>query len=292
MSLVGCAATRGSPHSGSLAAPIDVAIITVLPEEYHAVLGKLENVREAVESDERPNVYVWVVGEVRAAHSETPRRVVVAMAGESGEISGALAAQATVERFRPRDVLLVGIAGGVADSVALGDIVISSEIWGYEHGHLGDRYDSGGFLYFPSDPALLQSARSLGADWKKRVEVSAPDPDVRSRVIAGKTGSGNKVIETGTSDYFAESLRANTAILAVEMEGAGVAAAIGRDHDLGGTTGFLMIRGISDLIKTADQTGADVAERGRNPERDVWKEYAADVAASFAIAWIESGWPN
>ena len=81
MSLVGCAVTRGSTaHSGALAAPIDVAIITVLPEEYHAVLRKLENVRPALETDARPNVYVWVVGEVRSAPSKAPRRVVVAMA--------------------------------------------------------------------------------------------------------------------------------------------------------------------------------------------------------------------
>jgi nucleoside phosphorylase len=293
MSLAGCSATPWSTaRVASLDAPVDVAIITVLAEEYHAVLRKLENVRPAPTSDGRSNVYVWVMGEVPAARGMTPRRVVVAMAGESGEISGALATAATINRFRPRDVLLVGIAGGIHDAVALGDVVIASEIWGYEHGHLGHRYDSGGLLFFPPDPLLLKAARSLGADWRKRVEVSAPDPNVRPRVVEGEAASGNKVIERGTSTYFAQSLGLKASIVAVEMEGAGAAAAVSSDHERGGTSGFLMIRGISDLVETGAETRAAVAERGRNPDRDVWKAYAADVAASFAIELVGSSWPK
>jgi nucleoside phosphorylase len=289
--LAGCSATRWSAaQSRSRDAPVDVAIITVLPEEYQAVLRKLENVRPVQTWDGRANAYVWVVGEVPSAHLETARRVVVGMAGESGEVSGALATGATIDRFRPRDVLLVGIAGGVHDYVELGDVVISSEIWGYEHGHLGTRYDSGSLLYFPADPVLLRAARGLGADWRKRIEVSAPDPGVHPRVVEGQAASGNKVIESGSSAYFAQSLGATTAVVAVEMEGAGAAAAVGVDHDLGGTTGFLMIRGVSDLVEI--ETSPGVAKGGRNPDRDVWKEYAADVAASFAIELIRSSWPD
>ena len=71
----------------------------------------------------------------------------------------------------------------------------------------------------------------------------------------------------------------------------GAAAAVGQDHDMGGTTGFLMIRGISDLVEEEEEVGSH-SERGRNPQRDLWKEYAADVAASFAVGLIESNWPD
>jgi nucleoside phosphorylase len=113
---------------------------------------------------------------------------------------------------------------------------------------------------------------------------------VRPRVVEGEAASGNKVIERGTSTYFAQSLGLNASIVAVEMEGAGAAAAVGSDHERGGTSGFLMIRGISDLVEA--EASAAVPERGRNPDRDVWKAYAADVAASFAIELVGSSWPE
>ena len=205
--------------SEALAAQVDVAIITVLPEEYHAVLQKLDNVRLVMEPDGRPNAYVWATGEIRSADRKTPRRLVVAMAGEAGEVSGALVTKATIDRWRPRDVLLVGIAGGIHDSVALGDVVIASQIWGYEHGHLGSRYHTGGGLFFQPDPTLLKAALDLPPDWKQRIEVSPPNENALSRVVKGMTASGNKVIENTNSEYFAESLHLRASIVSIDMEG-------------------------------------------------------------------------
>jgi nucleoside phosphorylase len=283
VSLVGCSSMRAMlASSEAREADVDVAIITVLPEEYHAVLRKLENVRHVIEPDGRANVYVWATGEIRSDDPTSRHRLVVAMAGEAGEVSGALATKRTIDRWNPRDVLLVGIAGGVNDSVELGDVVVSSQIWGYEHGHLGSHYDTGGAFFFLPAPALLKAARDLGPGWRRRIEVSAPTARVRSKVVEGRTASGDKVIESTNSNYFAESIRLQTFIISVDMEGAGAAAAVAKDHESGGTTGFLMIRGISDLV---EKNGGG---RGRNPQRDQWKRYAADVAASFAVHLVES----
>jgi nucleoside phosphorylase len=245
-----------------------------------------------VDPEGRADVYVWATGEIRSADRKTPRRLVVAMVGEAGEVPGALATKATIDHWSPRDVLLVGIAGGVNDVLALGDVVISTQIWGYEHGHLGTRYDTAGVYFFQPEPALLEAAVALGPEWRQRIEVSAPDRSALSKVVAGKTASGNKVIENTNSDYFADSLHRDTSIFAVEMEGAGAAAAIAKDHDMGGTTGFLMIRGISDLVEKEPRNGRTFDKPGRNPQRDLWKKYAADVAASFAVGLIESNWPD
>jgi len=279
-------------ESEGLEEQIDVAIVTVLPEEYHAVLRKLENLRPVLEPEGRSNPYVWVTGEIPSTQRETPRRVIVAMAGETGEVAGALTTKITIDRWRPRDVLLVGIAGGIHPSVFLGDVVISSQIWGYEHGHLGRRYDSGGLFFFQPDPRLLKAALALGPDWQDRIAIAAPDPKSSPKVVVGKTASGNKVVENASSAYFAQSLLLDTSIMSIEMEGAGASAAVGSDHDLGGTTGFLMIRGISDVVEKIDPQPDSAPERGRNPQRDEWKEYAADVAASFAVELIEANWPD
>ena len=291
VALAGCSTIRWT--SATTETQVDVAIITVLPEEYHAVLRKLENVRLVMEPDGSPNAYMWATGEIRSDDSNTFHRLVVAMAGEAGEVSGALVTKATIDRWNPRDVLLVGIAGGLHDSLALGDVVISTQIWGYEHGHLGSHYETGGVFFFQPAPALLESALDLGPSWRERIGVSAPSGNALPKVVEGKTASGNKVIENTSSDYFADSLLVNRNILSVEMEGAGAAAAIAKDHDMGGTTGFLMIRGISDLVEKREKgNGSAVDEPVRNPQRDRWKRYASDVAASFAVSLIESNWPE
>ena len=45
------------------------------------------------------------------------------LAGEAGETSGALVTRSTIARWRPRHVLLVGIAGGLSEKVRPGDVV-------------------------------------------------------------------------------------------------------------------------------------------------------------------------
>jgi len=290
--LAGCSLTKGlSTFSRAPSAEVDIAIITVLPAEYHAVLRKLENVREVVEPFGEPNLYVWATGEVHSRDGVV-RRLVVAMAGEAGEVSGALATQATMDRWKPKDVLLVGIAGGVHESVGLGDIVVSRQIWGYEHGHLGTRYESGGVLFFQPDPTLVQAALDLGEQWRRKIEIAPPDHAPPPKVFAGKTASGDKVIESTGSAYFAESLRLDETILSVDMEGTGASAAIGKGHDRGGTTGFVMIRAISDLVGDHNRSGRPLFEQGRNPERALWKAYSAEVAATFAVELIRSNWPE
>ena len=75
ISILGCFTIRGSKADPeTFATRIDVAIITVLPEEYHAVLRKLEDVSQVVEPHGRPNPYAWATGEIRSSDRKTSRR--------------------------------------------------------------------------------------------------------------------------------------------------------------------------------------------------------------------------
>jgi nucleoside phosphorylase len=100
------------------------------------------------------------------------------------------------------------------------------------------------------------------------------------------------VIETSSSEFFADISRAKPDITAVEMEGAGAAAAVREANELGADVGFLMIRGISDLVQPAGDGSGEPVTLVRNPQRDLWKDYAADVAATFAVEMIRSSWPT
>jgi nucleoside phosphorylase len=82
-------------------------------------------------------------------------------------------------------------------------------------------------------------------------------------------------------------------VVAVEMEGGGAAAAI---HNLqeqavgidGGNVGFLMIRGVSDLVRDAQ---SPQESGGQREERKSWTELAADAAARFAAELVRRRWP-
>jgi nucleoside phosphorylase len=291
LATVGCAWGGFGEQGDGPARPVDIAIITILPEEYGAVLRQLSRVVPDPGSASFPNRYAWALGEVESAF-DRPYRVVVALAGEAGEISGAVVTLTTIIRWRPRYVLLVGIAGGIPGAVKLGDVVVASAIWGYEYGHLTDRFVPRRQLTFWSDPVLVRGAEKLGAGWRPDIRATAPPADVEPRVVVGHVASGDKVIETSTSGLFAAIRKAGPEFISLEMEGAGAAAAVEEAQDLGIAVGFLMIRGISDVVQSNADLRRSTAPSGPNLQRGTWKQYAADAAAGFAVDLIRSDWPE
>ena len=126
-------------------------------------------------------------------------------------------------------------------------------------------------------------AYSLLDGWRKRIAVNSPIECI-PKVISGEIASGDMVVDDPTNAFFAQVLNMWPKIKAVEMEGAGVASAIEQAQSLGIPTGFMIIRGISDLPRAGGEF------KGTN-ERDVWKIYASDTAAAFIVGWISDGLP-
>jgi nucleoside phosphorylase len=83
-------------------------------------------------------------------------------------------------------------------------------------------------------------------------------------------------------------LRARPELCALEMEAAGMAAAIDHAHDEGRIVGFMVVRGISDMPSLKGLT-----DRSGTGERDKWKRFAAAVSAHFVASWLGSDhWPG
>lgn len=274
---------------------VDVAIITILPEEYKAVLGHLENTYPAPATQEQPNLYAWEIGEVSSETYQQPYRVVLAMAGEPGSDRAVLTTLATIERWNPRYLLVVGIAGGLqAGKVAKGDVVVSDDIWNYEYGKYEAKYSPRQKYRYRSDTPIITAAQALeikGAEWRAKLKIRHPERSGSLSLVVGPVASGDKVIDDLTSEFFQSVLRAEPKLIAVEMEGAGAGAAIKGALEKGRpAVGFAMIRGISDL-----PLAQAVAEAGVKPnqtsERDTWKSFAAEAAACFTVELIRGGWP-
>ncbi len=232
----------------------------------------------------------WTVGELRGQFGKRAApRVIVIATDEKGEVSGALSTQSAIDRWHAPFVLLVGIAGGIEGSVSLGDLVVAKDIWDYDVGHLGKSYEPDSTRYEP-DASLLQAARRVPADWTRGMSERPPREGVAPRVLEAEVASGDKVIETSQSAFFADIRRAGPGFAAVEMEGAGVSAAVERAKISGDEVGFLMIRGISDLVGPTPHPEDEDGKVTRNPQRSRWREFAADAAASFAAELIRQHW--
>lgn len=206
------------------------------------------------------------------------QRVVCVLAGK-GQLQIPARTERAIEHWRPRDVFLIGIAGGFVDrGVRRGDVVIAKYTYFFDFGKL-ER--NGGFVRRPDfdagpSPWLLDAAVIQGSrpTWRRRLRTPRPDDrDVAtSAVHDGYVASSNTLVDNPEDVWFARVRKSVDELDAVEMEGAGAATAIKQAQDLYQVR-FLMVRGISDEPGTVAGAGS--------AERRAWKAYAADVAASF-----------
>ena len=253
----------------------DFLIVTALEEERDALLRKLPGAHKLPPEEDDVRVYysAAVSTMLPGGHEGSYSVIVVPLLG-MGRVEAATATSDAVRRWKPRYVLVVGIAGGVVkNSVNLGDVVVADQILDYEL----QKLTGGGAEIRPkthnADPRLLGAAKNLeGTRWR-RTTAERPIGGVPKRHI-GPVASGDKVVE----DEAALSRLCNLSpkLIGVEMEAAGVAAAAFEAVD---RPGVLVIRAVSDL---ADKRKSSAAVRR-------WRQYACEVAASYAIYLLKSG---
>ena len=235
-------------------------MLTAIPVEYLAVREHLAGpfLRRVVSGTR------YEVATFRGAH-----RVWTVAIAEIGASNNAAAVHLERARwaFSPSLALFVGVAGG-RGGVRLGDVVVASEIYGYESGRDGAEYWPR-IKTLPAPHELVQLASHVArGDWhsfiKGDVPVPAPTAHVKplaagEKVVADEGSATGRLIERNAGDA-----------LGVEMEGFGFLKGAYM-----GSLRALVVRGISDLLsgKTAQSDGE------RQP-------IAARHAAAFAFALL------
>lgn len=287
-----------SSKKASPASKIDIAIITIMNDEFEAVRhflmqeGKLTRVpgRRG-----KINLYSWIIGQVQSALYQEPFSTVLAMTGRQENMASMDAVRETIERFRPQYTLLVGTAGGLSrDGVRRGTVVISSSIHGYQVGTLDKialhpRLD----VTMQADLPLLNAAMSLPCEhpeWYRDLHIIAPGHGASEQpnVVAGPIASGDKVMECFNDPTLKKIMKFSHKLVAVEMADIGATAAIQHNREKQTNhCGFLMIRGISDMVLQKNSTSSE----RRVQHQDLWKKYASAVAACFSIKLIKYAWP-
>lgn len=213
----------------------DVGVLTVLGEELRAVVGVLRTHRgywhERV--PDGPDVHRAEAGGVR---------VVAMQALEPGPQSAAAAYRRMRDLVGPRVVLLVGVAGGIRPDLAIGDVVIGDEVVCYDA-----RRETAGPARRRGRSHLVTPAlrHRVNEFFLRNGPTIRYGPDT-VRVFRGPVGSGAAVITDRHSDVVDFLRRFNEHTLAVETEAGGVGQAFYEEAEAG-STGWLTVRGISDL---------------------------------------------
>ncbi|GIH05731.1 hypothetical protein Rhe02_37980 [Rhizocola hellebori] len=243
---------------------VDVVVLTALAEEKAAVLAVVGVANCRVIRRAGEDVHVASVGTLRMA---------VASLHGMGNVGASATARGVIEVWRPRFLVLVGIAAGIrgyAEDLRLGDVLVADQVVGFELARitrdgLQRRYQS-----FPAHFDLLAAARSVAAsEWTSKIATPRPDASVGPGVPGVHVGtvlSGEKVFADGAT--VRELGRVWPTAVGVEMEGLGVAIAAHRSG-----CSFLLVKGISDF-----------ADADKN---DGWRQYAAEAAARFAVAVLQ-----
>jgi len=239
-----------------------VLIVTPLPLEFRAMRAHLEG----ASPDYHPMGTYFMVGRI----SQVPGRVVLVSPGD-GNLDTAVLVERGIERYRPRALLVVGIAGSLKADVEIGDVVVSTWV----HAYHGGKEDGSGFAARPRSRAAAHRfsqvavAVSLEDDWSDRLMLlHGRRPQVHHKPIA----AGEVVLNSREAPLAKQIKRHNNDAVAIEMESAGSAAAAHLNDDLP----TLTIRGISDLADGEKH----VSDAGG------FQPAAAEHAAAFAVAFL------
>lgn len=266
-----------------------IAIISIIPEEHDALkrLGVFE-----LFVPTKPYMYRT---EIDIADGKKGYDVILARTRESGTHSCRETVSEVIEALRPDFIILCGVAGGIDGrwGANLGNVIISNYVEGYEEQKLthGSKLQQKKALDHPSQfiRDIAETVR-VKNEWIDNLDVERPEVGV-PEIHEGNIISGEKLMGDETNAYQRSILEAHMNASAVDMESYGLArAAFNARSTIHYNLHYLVIRGISDLVLSADEP---VENTENNQEmRNKWRKYASTTAAAVTLAVIESLLPG
>lgn len=130
-----------------------IGIMCATQQELEPLLARLQNKREEVRL-----MRSFITGEYAGL-------TVTAVIGGVGKVNGAITAQTLIQDFGAEKILFTGLAGGLDDTVKIGDVVIGAEVLHHDLDMKlmeNDQFPGMPTDYFRGDPELLELCRGLG----------------------------------------------------------------------------------------------------------------------------------
>ena len=171
------------------------------------------------------------------------KKIILAQSGV-GKVNAALNTQYIIDIYKPNIIINTGVAGGIADGLDVGDIVIGTylvqhdfdvTVLGYAKGYMCTGIEKDKPTKYYSDKILIEK-------FQIALEQNMPSKKIHQGIIAsGDKFVSGKEIKKEINEYFGA--------IAVEMEGCAIAQVATRNK-----IPFVVTRAISDLAdgKTAE----------------------------------------
>lgn len=217
-----------------------IIVLTALSVERDAVISHLTDVK----LEKHPEVYT----DYQRGFYASPSGNIDVVVGRTDQtnINAALETERGLQNYKPSHAFYVGVAGGLKD-VKVGDIVIGSEVIGYERGKAEDDVFKPRPQFGASSYDLERSANSyaISSSWKA-IATSLVDarfaPEIS--IFSGTIASGEK-LDASYKSILHKHIKVNAShALAIEMEGLGfLKVCMTRP-----AVKSLLLRGISDLV--------------------------------------------
>lgn len=244
-----------------------ILVLTALSVERDAVIAHL--------SDVTLEKHTEVGTDYHRGFFTTPSGNINVIVGRTDQtnINAALETERALQFYKPSHAFYVGVAGGLKD-VKIGDIVIGSDVIGYERG----KAEEGGIKPRPQfgassyDLDRAANSFSISGSWEA-ISTSLIETQFASEitVLSGTIASGEKVDASYKSDLHKHIKQNAGHALAIEMEGLGfLSVCMTRP-----SVKSLLLRGISDLVNDK----GEMDEKGSQP-------YAAQNVAAFLFGLI------
>jgi nucleoside phosphorylase len=277
---------------------IDIGMIVALKEEFRELFSQLPSPQAIKDPETGVSDYLFEWG------SPFPYQCAATFVGDMGLEKAALATDRFIKRRQPATIVLLGIAGGIAQDVNLGDVVVVTSVNNYltkGKAVSGEgesfTFEAGGDPYRCSDDLVravqdLEFAHSqLYQQWqgncRERLKEASSAEQIAelfqknylretAGLIEGAIASGPVV---GAAKEFIRWLKQiNRNYLALEMEGGGMLGAVYSQADPKKT---LILRGISDF---GDERKKELDEIGKGGIR----RYAMNNAIALLGKLLEA----
>ena len=244
-----------------------IVIQTALALEQEAVVNKLTNIGDY----EHPvSKTIYKVGNYISDQNKL--QIVVGRTNQTN-VNAAIETERVIQHFNPTYLFFLGVAGGLKD-VNVGDIVIGTDVIGYERGKTKEQFLSRpqfGFASYELEQKAVSFANS--EKWQSQSETLL-DKKFHDKILtfSGTIASGEKVVGSINAPLYLFLKQYCSHALAVEMEGLGFLEAC-RPYPL---IKSLIIRGISDLV-----------DRKEDSDKEGSQPYASKNATEFLFGLID-----
>jgi nucleoside phosphorylase len=253
----------------------DIVILTALSEEREAILQKLPG--HELLAPSQNDIRTYHKASLKYETNETIgiyNLIILSLPG-MGRVHAAIATADAIRRWKPKYILLVGIAGGVSSKgVNIGDLLIATQIIDYSLQKVYPKDTEIRWEVQQVDQRLLDACKNhVDNQWVDAIRVERPTPGQVNKFY-GPIASGDRVI--AYEKVLNELQETWKKMIGVEMEAGGVSTAVSLYPR---KIGFFMVRSVSDLADAQKDT----------PQVDQWRQYSCDVAATYTIEFLKTG---